>query len=147
VIFSRKLSYGRMFLLEETHGKRGMWRFARIDTWCLERVQILPNRQWTELCGIGSPCHSLLVIICHDFIERNATKELLIMFQLHLGTSTDSSGLAEPCGFFLDLTAIVDLWMVFASGSSCCDSRELDCWYSDRFQRTISKQVHILFAY
>jgi hypothetical protein len=26
------------------------------------------------LDGIGMPCHSLLAIVCHDFIERNAPK-------------------------------------------------------------------------
>jgi hypothetical protein len=26
------------------------------------------------LDGIGIPCHSLVVIVCHDFIERNAPK-------------------------------------------------------------------------
>jgi hypothetical protein len=33
------------------------------------------------LCGIGLPCHSLLVITFHDFVERNATKERLVVFQ------------------------------------------------------------------
>jgi hypothetical protein len=27
------------------------------------------------VCGIGSPCLSLLIIICSDFIVRNATKD------------------------------------------------------------------------
>jgi hypothetical protein len=33
----------------------------------------------TMLCGTGSPCYSLLVIISHDFMEKNATKELLMV--------------------------------------------------------------------
>ena len=31
--------------------------------------------------GIVSRHHSSLVIICHDFIERNATKQLLLYLQ------------------------------------------------------------------
>jgi hypothetical protein len=42
------------------------------------------------LRGIGSPCHSLLVIVCPDFIERNATKNLLVVFQQLLAISADS---------------------------------------------------------
>jgi hypothetical protein len=52
------------------------------------------------LGGIGTPCHSLLVIICHDFIERNSPKKLLVMFQWLLDTSIDSGCLAEPGSFF-----------------------------------------------
>jgi hypothetical protein len=40
------------------------------------------------LCGIDLPYHSLLVFIFHDFIERNATKELLLVFQWLLATSS-----------------------------------------------------------
>jgi hypothetical protein len=29
------------------------------------------------ICGIDLPCHTLLVIVFHDFIERNSSKELL----------------------------------------------------------------------
>jgi hypothetical protein len=36
-----------------------------------------PTDKWTTLCGIGSPCHSLLVIVFHGFIKRNAPKNFL----------------------------------------------------------------------
>jgi hypothetical protein len=42
----------------------------------------------TRLCGIGSHCLSLLIIICGDFVERNAIKEFLV-FQWLLANSKD----------------------------------------------------------
>jgi hypothetical protein len=33
-----------------------------------------PTR-WMTLDGISMPGHSLMVIVCHDFIERNAPKK------------------------------------------------------------------------
>jgi hypothetical protein len=47
------------------------------------------------LYGIGLPCHSLLVIVCHDFIERNITKEFLVVFQ-RLVPSVDLCQLVGP---------------------------------------------------
>ena len=59
------------------------------------------------LCGMGSPCHSLLVIVC-DITGRNATIELLVVFQQPLAAFTDSGQLAE---------------LIVSSGSSCY------CWF------------------
>jgi hypothetical protein len=42
----------------------------------------------------------LSVIVCHDFIEENKPKKLLVMFQQLLATSADSGQLPEPCSFF-----------------------------------------------
>jgi hypothetical protein len=43
------------------------------------------------LGGIGSPYHSLLVIMCHDFIERREKKKtLLVVFHQLLAASVDS---------------------------------------------------------
>jgi hypothetical protein len=33
--------------------------------------------------------HSLLIIICHDFIERKTSKELLVLFWQLLASSTE----------------------------------------------------------
>jgi hypothetical protein len=38
------------------------------------------------LNGIGMPCHSLMVIICCDFIKRNTPKIFLMVFWWLLGT-------------------------------------------------------------
>jgi hypothetical protein len=47
---------------------------------------------------LGSSCHSLLAIVCHGFIERNTTKELLVMFWWLLASSEDLA-ISEPHGF------------------------------------------------
>jgi hypothetical protein len=57
------------------------------------------------LYNIGAPCHSLLVNVCHDFIERKATKDLLVIFWWLLVASLDSNKLTE---FLLDGPAIAD---------------------------------------
>jgi hypothetical protein len=67
-----------------------------------------PNRQWMILCGFGMPYHSLLVIICHVCIERNATKKLLVMFLQLLALSADFGQLAETYSFFeIDLLLLI----------------------------------------
>lgn len=75
------------------------------------------TRQWSTLYGIGSPCHSLLVIVCHDFIEKNAPKYFwwcsggfFLLLQLGLGPS------GRAWGFLLHRTAIAGFWMGFVSG-------------------------------
>lgn len=50
----------------------------------------------TMLGKIGTP-YSLLVIVCHDFIE---TKKHLVVFWRLLATSADSGLVAEPYDFF-----------------------------------------------
>jgi hypothetical protein len=68
----------------------------------------MPNRQWTMLCGIGTPYHSLLVIICLDFIERNAPKNFwwsscgFLLLQM---TRADWQNLV---GFFSGSTPVAD---------------------------------------
>ena len=52
------------------------------------------------LCGIGSPCHSLLIIICHDFGEREMHQRTSGGVWQLLDDSVDLGGLAEPRGFF-----------------------------------------------
>ena len=51
--------------------------------------------------GIGPSYRSLLVIICCDFIERNAIKELLVLFWQLLVASMDSGPLEEPLKLML----------------------------------------------
>lgn len=46
----------------------------------------------------------LLIIVCYDFIEKNASKKLLMIFQWLLATSVDL-GLV----FFSNRTAVADL--------------------------------------
>lgn len=44
---------------------------------CFAEANTLRTQQncgWMMLDGIGMPCNSLLIIICHDIIERNAPK-------------------------------------------------------------------------
>ena len=107
------------------------------------------------LCGIGSPCHSLWVIVCRSFIERNTLKNFWWCswrFYSLLQTwekLTVSSGSNWYCWF---PTGVADLWMVFASGSRYC------CWFVwtdlliswqcrlNILQRTIFKPVHILLC-
>jgi hypothetical protein len=60
------------------------------------------------LCGIGWTCHCLLVIICHDLIERNAPRKFLVRFW-QLPPAFPDLG----WWFLLDQTAIADSWMVF----------------------------------
>jgi hypothetical protein len=84
------------------------------------------------LCGIGSPCYSLLVIVCCDFIERNTIQELL----------------EDSCCF----SGLGDWQRLVSSGSN------YHCWFEwtklliywqhrlDSLQRTISKQLHILLC-
>ena len=62
------------------------------------------------LADIAVPYHSLLVIIRHDFIERN-TRNLLVVFQLLLAASVDLGRLAEPYTFFwIDLPLLIRKW-------------------------------------
>jgi hypothetical protein len=39
-------------------------------------------------------------MVCHDFIERNGTKELLVVFQQHFAAFTEYDRLTDFCGFF-----------------------------------------------
>jgi hypothetical protein len=67
------------------------------------------------LCGIVLPYHSLLVIIYHDFIERNATKELLVVFWQFLVAPVDSGQLAVKWKLKGSLESQL-CWMVFFWG-------------------------------
>lgn len=90
-----------MFFWEQTHGvfleaawRKGTWYFARADAW--EHIRSLKVNTYNPtdsviLRGIGSPCHFLLIIVCHDFVESNAPKNSLsCKFRWPLATSTDS---------------------------------------------------------
>jgi hypothetical protein len=46
-----------------------------------------PDRQWMMLDGIGIPYHSLIVIICRDFIEMY--QKLLVFWQLLVASEAD----------------------------------------------------------
>jgi hypothetical protein len=53
------------------------------------------------LCGIGSPYHSLMVISCCDFMDRNAPKNFWwCSGSFLLLPSSDLGESAEPQGFF-----------------------------------------------
>jgi len=124
----------------EQPGKKGKWYSAWVDAWenmwCLFGKGINITQQtvadgigspchsvlavaglcwcWsslTMLCDIGSPCHSLLIIICLEFIERNATKDVLVALWRLLAASIDSVWLAEPWGFFwIKLPLLICEW-------------------------------------
>lgn len=49
------------------------------------------------LCGVGSPCHSLLVIVCHDFVEKKTHQRTS---GLYSGGFHGLRPMAEPRGFF-----------------------------------------------
>jgi hypothetical protein len=109
---------------------------------------ILPNRQRKMLCGISSPCHSLLVIVCCDFVEKK-------MHQKTCGgvprASFSFHGL-RPIGraswFRLDLN-IADSWMVFVCYHCWIMWAELLISWQNKLyslQRNISKQVHIILC-
>jgi hypothetical protein len=72
------------------------------------------------LGGIDTPYHSLLFIVCCDFIERNAPKN-------YWWCSCDflplprSQLIVRALRFLLDRPTIADLWMVFVS-SAIADS-------------------------
>lgn len=102
----------------------------------------------TMLCDIGLPCHSFLIMVCHDFIEGKAPKSsgnILAFSHYH---TPRPIGRVIWC--LLDWIAADDSWMVFANGFSYC------CWFMwtellifwqhtlELPQRTISRQVHIL---
>ena len=97
------------------------------------------------LCSFGSPCYSLTVIICHDFLERNAQKNFWwcsSSFLLLLWTQA----IGKALKFLLDQTAV----KVFASGSSYwLGWTELPISWQCRLdspQRTLSKQAHSLLC-
>jgi hypothetical protein len=117
--------------------RRDMWCFARRDTWentwCLEKginrtQQTADDAVWywyvlvfftghrcallMMLYGIGSPCHSLLVFICHDFLDRNGSKNLywysggflpLLWTQANWQSLKVSSGLSCHCWLVNDV--------------------------------------------
>jgi hypothetical protein len=67
----------------------------------------------TTLCGIGSPCHSFLVIICHDVRERKCHQRTSDMFWQLLATSSDAGRLAESHGFFwIELLLLIHEWLL-----------------------------------
>jgi hypothetical protein len=45
--------------------------------------------------GIDMPCHSLLVILCQDFIRKKHTKKLLVVFWWLLAASLDLGQLTK----------------------------------------------------
>lgn len=128
---------------------------ARADAWAntqyLERVYY-PKDSGKILCGISSPCHSLLVIVCCNFLEKNAPKNFWWCSNsfLHHPWTWAKSPWEEALWFLLDQNVVVDSWKVFVNGSS------YPCWITwtelliswqyrlDLFQRTISKEFHIL---
>jgi hypothetical protein len=63
------------------------------------------------LGGIGAPYHSRLIIVDHDFIERNAPKKLLVVFWQLLAASPVLGQLAEPYCFFW-----INLPLLFVNG-------------------------------
>lgn len=94
----------------------------------------ITNRQWMTLCGIGSPCHTLLdfadtdlywrccmVLVClatHclSWLHREkCTKELLVVvFQQLLAAFMTSGQLAEPHGFFwIKLSLLIHEWCLW----------------------------------
>lgn len=97
------------------------------------------------LCGIGPPCHSLLVIVCHDFIEKNATKV------------TNFCRWFSVC--FLSLPPTMADWqsLVVSSGSNCCCRFTdgvckrvklallicVNCWYPDNTHWILSKELFL----
>lgn len=62
-----------------------------------------PEKQWTMLCGNGSPSHSSLTIGCQDFVERKALKN----FWWYSGT-------------FLSLLQTLASWPIEVSSDSNC---------------------------
>jgi hypothetical protein len=80
------------------------------------------------LCGIGSPCHSLLVIICCDFMDRNAAKTKQKQTNKQNKTLVVCSDgfllllltFGRASRFLLAQPALADSQTVFENGSSCC---------------------------
>lgn len=76
----------------------------------------------TRLYGIGLPCHTLLVIVCHDFIERNTPKNLWWRcsgFLPLLWTLADRQSLEVSSGSNCGCWLMNGVW----SGLSC------HCWF------------------
>jgi hypothetical protein len=62
-------------------------------------------------CSIRLPYQSLLVIVCHDSIERNTAKQLLVVFRRLLVGPAGSAQLTEPHYFFwIDLSLLIGEW-------------------------------------
>jgi hypothetical protein len=85
------------------------WKYWLALLFCADHLWTLLT--WSSLemfCGIGSPCHSLLVIVCHGFIKKNITKELLVIFFFFFGV-------------FLLLPQTLANWqsLMVSSGSNC----------------------------
>ena len=60
-----------------------------------------------------------MIIICYDSIERNATKELLVVFWF-LAISMDSGWLSEPHSFcWIELPLLIHGWCL----------QVVDCWW------------------
>lgn len=139
VMFFWKLSYERMLLPKQTHGrmfcwehtcgvfleaarKKGMWCFPRVDTWVMSRKSVNITQQivdndtlwhWFTLPLFAVHCLSWLC-------RKKCTKELLVVFWRLLGAFPDSSWLVEPHSFFWIKMPLLGPWMAFASGSSYC---------------------------
>jgi hypothetical protein len=61
--------------------------------WYWYTLPFFAGHRWallTLLDGFGTSYHSLLVVICCDFIEKKHTKNLLVVFWQLLATSADS---------------------------------------------------------
>ena len=87
-------------------------------------------------CDIGSPCHSLLIIFCRDFIEREKRTICVMFWQL----PPASASTRADCQTLSVSPAIADLWVVFASGLSyhCC-------WFvwTDKGNRITRKELSL----
>jgi hypothetical protein len=86
----------------------------------------------TMLYGIGWPYHSLLVIICHDFIERNTPKNRWW-----------SGGFLKLPFFWMDLPLLIYKWYLRVDGVATDNSCELNCWHPDNADKICSKELFL----
>jgi hypothetical protein len=149
-----------MFCWEQTHGvflEAVLWEdicFTETDTegtWCFrKKINIIPQWDTLALVRLSTFCWSSLIFTCCDLIERNMSRNFLVVFQLLLATSTDllirqslevSSG--SSCYWFMfdvcHWTGLLLLICVWCFG--------LDSWYPDNEwqcpqELTTTKQAH-----
>lgn len=89
-------------------------------------------------------CWSLVVFTLLHLVERNHTKEFLVVFQLILVTSADSCQFSAALRLLLEPTTTTDSGFLF--------SIELDGWYPDDKEGNLPKELLInrsttLFSY